>query len=96
MFWQLFLSYLQVGAFSVGGGYTAMPLIRSQVVERFGWLTMDEFANLITIAEMTPGPIAVNSATFVGLRLGGVPGAIIATFACILPSLVIVSLLAWA
>ena len=70
MFWHLFLSYLQVGAFSVGGGYAAMPLIRSQVVERFGWLTMDEFTNLITIAEMTPGPIAVNSATFVGLRLG--------------------------
>ena len=96
MLWHLFLSYLQVGAFSVGGGYAAMPLIRSQVVERFGWLSMDEFTNLITIAEMTPGPIAVNSATFVGLRLGGVPGAIIATFACILPSLVIVSLLAWA
>ena len=68
---QLFLSFLQVGAFSIGGGYAAMPLIQSQVVERFGWLTMEEFTNLITIAEMTPGPIAVNSATFVGLRIGG-------------------------
>ena len=71
---QLFLSFLQVGAFSIGGGYAAMPLIQSQVVERFGWLTMEEFTNLITIAEMTPGPIAVNSATFVGLRIGGWPG----------------------
>ena len=96
MLWQVFLSFLQVGAFSVGGGYAAMPLIRSQVVEHFGWLTMDEFTNLITIAEMTPGPIAVNSATFVGMRLGGILGALVATFACILPSLVIVSLLAWA
>ena len=92
---QLFLSFLQVGAFSIGGGYAAMPLIQAQVVERFGWLTMDEFTNLITIAEMTPGPIAVNSATFVGLRIGGVAGALIATFGCILPSLIIVSLLSW-
>ena len=60
---QLFLSFLQVGMFSVGGGYAAMPLIQSQVVEQHGWLTMQEFTDLITIAEMTPGPIAVNSAT---------------------------------
>ena len=62
---QLFLSFLQVGMFSVGGGYAAMPLIQSQVVEQHGWLTMQESTDLITIAEMTPGPIAVNSATFV-------------------------------
>ncbi len=93
---QLFLSFLQVGAFSVGGGYAAMPLIQAQVVERFSWLTMEEFTNLITIAEMTPGPIAVNAATFVGLRIGGVPGALIATFGCILPSLILVSVLSWA
>lgn len=74
---QLFLSFLQVGMFSVGGGYAAMPLIQSQVVEQHGWLTMQEFTDLITIAEMTPGPIAVNSATFVGLRIAQVPGAII-------------------
>lgn len=53
---QLFLSFLQVGMFSVGGGYAAMPLIQSQVVEQHGWLTMQEFTDLITIAEMTPGP----------------------------------------
>ena len=93
---QLFLSFLQVGAFSVGGGYAAMPLIQAQVVERFSWLTMEEFTNLITIAEMTPGPIAVNAATFVGLRIGGVPGALIATFGCILPSLILVPVLSWA
>ena len=80
---QLFLSFLQVGMFSVGGGYAAMPLIQSQVVEQHGWLTMQEFTDLITIAEMTPGPIAVNSATFVGLRIAQVPGAIIATLGCI-------------
>ena len=92
---QLFLSFFQVGMFSVGGGYAAMPLIQSQVVEQHGWLTMQEFANLVTIAEMTPGPIAVNGATFVGIRVAGIPGALIATMGCILPSCIIVSLLAY-
>ena len=92
---QLFLSFLQVGLFSIGGGYAAMPLIQSQVVEQHSWLTMSEFTDLITIAEMTPGPIAVNSATFVGIRIAGLSGAIIATVGCILPSCVIVSLLAF-
>ena len=88
---ELFLSFLQVGLFSVGGGYAAMPIIQSSVVEKYGWLTMSE---LITIAEMTPGPIAINSATFVGVRIAGVAGAVVATLGCILPSCVIVSLLA--
>ena len=73
---QLFLSFLQVGALSFGGGYAAMPLIQEQVVNLHGWLSMSEFTNLITIAEMTPGPIAVNSATFVGIRIAGLPGAV--------------------
>lgn len=92
---QLFLSFIQVGLFSIGGGYAAMPLIQSQVVTRYGWLSMSEFTDLITIAEMTPGPIAVNSATFVGIRIAGIGGAIIATLGCILPSCFIVSLLAF-
>ena len=92
---ELFWSFLQVGMFSIGGGYAAMPLIQSQVVTQHGWLTMNEFTDLITIAEMTPGPIAVNSATFVGIRIAGIPGAFIATFGCILPSCIIVSLLAF-
>ena len=91
---QLLWSFIQVGAFSIGGGYAAMPLIQNQVVEVHPWLTMQEFTDLITIAEMTPGPIAVNSATFVGIRIAGIPGALIATFGCILPSCLIVSLLA--
>ena len=90
----LFWSFLQVGLFSIGGGYAAMPLIQAQVVDGHGWLSMAEFTDLITIAEMTPGPIAVNSATFVGLRIAGAAGAVVATFGCILPSLVLVSLLA--
>lgn len=92
---KLFISFLKVGMFSIGGGYAAMPLIQSEVVTGYGWLTMNEFTDLITIAEMTPGPIAVNSATFVGIRIAGIPGAIAATFGCIFPSCIIVSLLAF-
>lgn len=91
---ELFLSFLQIGCFSIGGGYAAIPLIQSQAVITRGWLTMSEFTDLITIAEMTPGPIAVNSATFVGVRVAGIPGAIAATCGCIFPSCVIVSILA--
>ncbi|WP_458861682.1 chromate transporter [Acidaminobacterium chupaoyuni] len=92
---QLFWSFLQIGLFSIGGGYAALPLIQSQVVAYHGWLTMSEFTDLITIAEMTPGPIAINSATFVGIRIAGIPGALLATFGSIFPSLFIVSLLAY-
>ena len=82
---KLFISFLKIGAFSFGGGYAAMPIIQSEVVDAYHWLTPEEFTDLITISQMTPGPIAVNSATFVGIRIGGIPGAIVATFGCILP-----------
>lgn len=65
---QLFWSFFQIGIFAIGGGYAAMPLIQHQTMELHQWLTMQEFTDLITIAEMTPGPIAINSATFVGTR----------------------------
>lgn len=91
---KLFLSFLQIGLFSFGGGYAAMPLIQGQVVAEHGWLSMKEFTDLITISQMTPGPIAINSATFVGIKIAGIPGAAVATLGCILPSCVIVTLLA--
>lgn len=91
---QLFFSFLQIGLFSFGGGYAAMPLIQGQVVTLHGWLTISEFTDLITISQMTPGPIAVNSATFVGLKIAGIPGAVVATAGCILPSCIIVTILA--
>ena len=91
---QLFLSFLQIGMFSFGGGYAAMPLIQGQVVTAHHWLSMEEFTDLITISQMTPGPIAINSATFVGTKIAGTGGALAATFGCILPSCVLVTLLA--
>lgn len=92
---ELFWSFFQIGLFSIGGGYAAMPLIQNQVVDIHSWLTMSQFADIITIAEMTPGPIAINSATFVGIQVAGLSGAIIATIGCIFPSCVVVTLLAY-
>ena len=94
IYFQLFLSFFQIGLLSFGGGYAAMPLIQGQVVQGHGWLSMSEFTDLITISQMTPGPIAVNSATFVGIKIAGIPGALVATFGCILPSCILVTLLA--
>ena len=91
---QLFLSFIQIGLFSFGGGYAAIPLIQDQVVSIHGWLSMKEFTDLITISQMTPGPIAVNSATFVGIKIAGIPGALTATAGCILPSCIIVTIIA--
>lgn len=92
---KLFISFLQIGLFSIGGGYAAMPLIQEQVVNTNHWLTMTEFSDLITIAEMTPGPIAINSSTFVGNQIAGIGGSLIATLGCVLPSFVIVLTLAY-
>ena len=72
-----------------------MPLIQNQVVDIHSWLTMTQFADIMTIAEMTPGPIAINSATFVGIQVAGLPGALIATIGCVFPSCVIVVTLAY-
>nr|MCR5371529.1 chromate transporter [Clostridium sp.] len=89
------LAFLQIGAFSFGGGYAAMPLIQAQVIDKYGWLTISDFTDLVTIAEMTPGPIAINSATFVGNQVAGIPGALAATLGVILPSCIFVTILAY-
>lgn len=95
IYWKLFLAFLQIGAFSFGGGYAAMPLIQALTVEQYAWLSLSDFTDLVTIAEMTPGPIAVNAATFVGNQVGGIPGAVVATVGVVLPSCIFVTVLAW-
>ena len=95
IYWQLFVSFFQIGLFSFGGGYAAMPLIRHQVVEIHPWLTATQFSDIVTISQMTPGPIAINSATFVGMQIAGLPGAVAATLGCVAPACFIVTLLAW-
>lgn len=92
---QLFFSFLQVGLFSFGGGYAAIPLIQEQIVTKHGWLSMVEFTDLISISQMTPGPIVVNSATFVGNKIAGITGALVATAGCIFPSCIIVMSIAY-
>ena len=91
---ELFLSFFQVGLFSIGGGYATLPLIQNQVVTTNGWLSVTEFADVVTLSQMTPGPIALNAATFVGTRVGGGLGAIIATVGVVTPSVIIVMALA--
>lgn len=95
LYLELLISFIKVGAFSFGGGYAALPLIQDEVVTSHNWLDMAEFTNLITISQMTPGPIAINSATFVGIKIAGIPGAIVATIGCVLPACFIVTTLAW-
>lgn len=89
----LFSSFLQIGMFSIGGGYATIPLIQEQVVKLHGWLSYGEFTDIITISQMTPGPLAVNTSTFVGLRIAGLPGAVTATVGCILTGFLISILL---
>lgn len=79
MLLQLYLSFALVGLLTIGGGYASLPIIQEQAVTIHGWLTMTEFTDLLTIAEITPGPIAINSATYVGTKVAGIPGAVIAT-----------------
>lgn len=91
----LFFSFFQIGLFSFGGGYAAMPLIQHQVTEIHSWLTVKEFSDLVTISQMTPGPIAINAATFVGTKIAGPLGAAAATIGCVFPSCLIVTIIAY-
>ena len=91
---KLFFSFIQVGLFSVGGGYAAIPLIQEQIVNIHHLMTMEEFSDLITVAEMTPGPISINSSTFVGMRIAGIGGVLLCSLGCIIPSFVICFILA--
>ena len=86
---QLFLTFLEIGAFSFGGGYGMISIVREKVLSH-GWLTEDEILNIIAVSESTPGPIAINMATFVGSTQGGVLGSILATFGVVLPAFCII------
>lgn len=91
---ELFWSFVQVGLFCVGGGYASMPLIQAQVIDVHGWLSMSEFIDIFTISQMTPGPIGINAATFVGMKVAGFLGAIVATLGFVTPSFILGIILA--
>ncbi len=90
---ELFISFFKIGAFSFGGGYAMLPLIKEEVIEVHNWLTNAEFIDILAISEMTPGPIAINSATFLGYRISGLIGSIVATVAVVLPSFIVMSII---
>ncbi|UUC42529.1 chromate transporter [Clostridioides difficile] len=87
--WNLFFIFLKIGLFSIGGGYAIIPLIQEKVVNQTGWISEKMFTDIITISQMTPGPLAVNTSTFVGLQIGGFWGAVAATLGCVLCGVVI-------
>lgn len=91
---QLFCSFFKIGLFSFGGGYAMLPMLQRELIERRDWVTEDEILDYFSIAQCTPGVIAVNTATFVGYKKKGVGGAALATFGVVLPSLIIISLIA--
>ncbi|MBO4792604.1 MAG: chromate transporter [Clostridia bacterium] len=89
---ELLWAFLRVGLLSIGGGQAALPVIQNIVTEN-GWLSLQEFADIITIAESTPGPIAINAATFTGIKIAGLPGAAVATLGFVLPTVLIVMII---
>ncbi|HHU93443.1 MAG TPA: chromate transporter [Halanaerobiaceae bacterium] len=90
---ELFLSFFKIGFFGFGGGYAMISLIQNDL-KAHGWLSLEEFVNIIAIAEMTPGPIAINSGTYVGFKVAGLAGSIVASLAVVVPSFMLVLLLA--
>ena len=94
IYFLLFARFFLIGALSFGGGYAALPLIQTAIVEEQGWLTYKEFADVLTLSEVTPGPIALNAASFAGYRTAGLAGSAAATLGCTAPSCILVSILA--
>lgn len=93
---RIILSFMKIGILSFGGGYASIPLVEREIVEIRQWMTYEEFSDLVALDELTPGPILINCATFVGMKAMGITGAAAATFGCILPSCIISFLLIWA
>lgn len=93
MYLSLFLTFLKIGAFTFGGGYAMIPLIQQEVINH-GWLDTEELIDFIAISESTPGPLAVNVSTFVGMQTGGILGALCATLGVVLPSFIIILIVA--
>ena len=93
--WQVFITFFKIGAFTFGGGYAMIPLIQREAVENRKWVTDEDILDIITIAESTPGPIAINSATFVGYRAAGVLGSVAGTLGVVLPSFCVILLISY-
>jgi chromate transporter len=91
---EIFLIYLKIGAFTIGGGYAMLPLIQVEVVDKKKWMSTDEFMDMFAVIQSAPGPIAVNSAVFLGYKIGKVKGSIAATLGAVIPSFTIILIIA--
>jgi len=91
---KLFLKFLNIGAFSYGGGYTALSLIEREIVHNSHWLTTEEFMDVLALSQITPGPVGINASTYVGYKIMGMSGAVVATFSVVLVSFIIVNIVA--
>ena len=89
---QLFWVFFKIGLFGFGGGYSMVSMIRMEVVDDYQWMSGGEYADLLALSQMTPGPISINTATFVGYTQGGILGSVIATFSLCLPSIVLMAM----
>ncbi len=94
MYWQLFITFFRIGAFTIGGGYAMIPLIQREIVEKRKWIPSQEFIDMLAIAQSVPGVMAINTSVFVGYKLKGVKGSLVTALGCALPSFLIILVLA--
>lgn len=91
IYFKLFLTFFKIGAFTFGGGYAMLPLVRNAVILENDWISNEEFVDILAVSEMTPGPVSINCATFVGERTAGIFGALAATLGVVTPSVIVIS-----
>ena len=94
MYWKMFITFFKIGAFTFGGGYAMIPIIQNQIVEKQKWIGEEEFVDALSLTQAAPGPIAVNTSIYVGYKLKKLPGAIVCTLGTVLPSFIIISIIA--
>jgi chromate transporter len=93
-FLEMFISFFKIGAFTIGGGYAMVPLIEREVVDNKNWIDKDDFIDMLALAQSAPGPIAINTAVFVGYKISGIPGMIFTVLGSVLPSFIIILVIA--
>ena len=94
MLWKMFITFFKIGAFTFGGGYAMIPIIQNEIVDKHKWINEEEFIDALSLTQASPGPVAVNTSIYVGYKLRKIPGAIICTLGTVLPSFIVISIIA--
>lgn len=94
MLWKMFVTFFKIGAFTFGGGYAMIPIIQNEIVDKHKWINEEEFIDALSLTQASPGPVAVNTSIYVGYKLRKIPGAIVCTIGTVLPSFIIISIIA--